>query len=216
VTLDDATAASWSDDDERRRVLAALLAAVDPDADTAADRLLRRFGSIAAIGSASFAQLAALVGPASARLLAAHREAMLVALREPAVRGPLLATRHDLVEYLHHRMAPAAIEELRVFFLNRRRELIAEEVIARGGPDGLLAEPRPVVVRALELGATGLLLVHNHPSGDPTPSRADARFTRALVTAGACLGIRLHDHLVIARDGHALVEVGSTEQLLRS
>ena len=203
-----AAADAESAHDERRRALAALLGVVDADgADERAALLLRRFGSLAAIGAAPRARLAALVGAPAAALLVAHRDAMLAALREPAVRGVLLATRHDLVEYLHHRMAHDTVEELRVLYLNRRRELIAEEVVARGGPDGLLAEPRPVIVRALELGATGLLLVHNHPSGDPTPSRADRRFTRALATAGACLGIQLHDHLVIARDGHALVEV---------
>lgn len=126
-------------------------------------------------------------------------------LREPAVRGPVMATRYELIDYLHHRMAHDAHEGLRVFFLNRRRELIAEEVVALGGADGLAIEPRQVMARALELGATGLILVHNHPSGDPTPSAADRRFTRALAVAGEHLGVRLHDHLVVARDGARLV-----------
>lgn len=99
-------------------------------------------------------------------------------------------------------MAHDPAESLRVLFLNLRRELIAEEVLARGGVEGLGIEPRQVIARALELGATGLILVHNHPSGDPTPSLADRRFTQRLATAAECLGIRLHDHLVVARDGH--------------
>lgn len=127
---------------------------------------------------------------------------MLFGLREVATRGPILATRYELLEYLHHAMAHDPAESLRVFFVNLRRELIVEEVLARGGVDGLGIEPRQVIARALELGATGLILVHNHPSGDPAPSLADRRFTQRLAIAGECLGIRLHDHLVVARDGH--------------
>lgn len=187
---------------ELRSVLVDLLAAIDPaGAGGQADRLIATFGSLAAIGAATPARLAALVGGPAARLLAAHHAALLFGLREPAVRGPIVATRYELIDYLHHRMAHDVVEGLRVFFLNRRRELIAEEVVARGGPDGVAAEPRQLLVRALECGATGLILVHNHPSGDPTPSLADRRFTRALAAAGSHLGIAIHDHLVVARDG---------------
>ena len=156
---------------------------------------------------AALSRLPALVGPQVAALLRAHRAAALFALREQAVCGPILATRYDLLDYLHAAMAHDGEEALRVFFLNARRELIAEEVIARGGIGDIAVEPRRVLVRALELGATGLLLVHNHPSGDPTPSIADRIFTRRLTTAGDSLGILLHDHLVLARDGHARVAV---------
>jgi DNA repair protein RadC len=175
-------------------------------AGEAADRLIAAFGCLAAIGAAAPARLVTLVGAPIAGLLAAHRAALLFGLREPAVRGPMVATRYELMDYLHHLMANRTTEDLRVFFLNRRRELIAEEVIAHGGPDGIAAEPRQVLTRALEVGATGLILVHNHPSGDPGPSAADCRFTRQLAIAGECLGIRLHDHLVVARDGVRSVE----------
>lgn len=183
------------------------------DADAAggqADRLIATYRSLGKIGAASPARLAALVGAPAASLLAAHRRALVFGLREPAVHGPMLATRYELIDYLHHRMAYDVTEGLRVFFLNRRRELIAEEVVARGGPDGVVTEPRQVLARALEVGATGLILVHNHPSGDSRPSAADRRFTRLLATAGECLGIRLHDHLVVARDGVRLVETGGS------
>lgn len=193
---------------ELRTVLVDLLATIDAAAAGAwADRLIASFGTLARIGAVSSSRLAALVGAPAAELLAAHRAALLFALREPAVRGPLLATRHELTDYLHHRMAHDPVESLRVFFLNGRRELLAEEVIARGGPAGIAADPRQVLVRALELGATGLILVHNHPSGDATPSAADRRFTRSLAVAGDCLGVRLHDHLVVARDGIRSVDV---------
>ncbi|GGB35327.1 hypothetical protein GCM10011380_25900 [Sphingomonas metalli] len=143
----------------------------------------------------------------AARMLKAHHRAMLWTLREAAVRGPILATRHALIHYLHHAHAFAPVETLHAFFLNTRRELIAEEAIAQGTPSALSVEPRQVLERALLLGATGLVLVHNHPSGDPTPSAADRLFTRRLATAAECLDIRLHDHLVIARDGHAAIAV---------
>ena len=189
-----------------RTVLGALLAAVGPDvAGERADRLVAAFGSLAAIGRASRVRLAALVGGEAADLLLAYRAAMLWALREPAIVGPIVATRADLLEYLHHCTAAAPDESLRALFLNARRELIAEELIARGGPDGVAVEPRTVIVRALESGATGVVLVHNHPSGDPEPSAADRRFTRAVAAAGDVLGIRLHDHLVVARGGHRRV-----------
>ncbi|MDP1025967.1 JAB domain-containing protein [Sphingomonas sp. KR1UV-12] len=112
-----------------------------------------------------------------------------------------------MLDYLRHAMAFDPVEQLRAFFVNTRRELIAEEQIARGGPSGVSVEPRQVLVRALALGATGVILVHNHPSGDPMPSPADRRFTRRLATAGECLGIQLHDHLIVARGGTHAIEV---------
>jgi DNA repair protein RadC len=147
-------------------------------------------------------RLVELVGSPAATLIAAHRAAARYALREAAVRGPIVSTRYELLDYCHHAMAHDRHESLRVFFVNLRRELIAEEVIAHGGPDHLAVEPRRILVRALELGATGLILVHNHPSGDPMPSDADRRFTQRLANGAASLGLRLHDHLVVARDGH--------------
>lgn len=199
-------ATTMPDGEGLRQVLVALLATLDPVlAETHAVRLITAFGSMGAINGASRGRLVGCVGQAAADLLLAHRAVMRWALREPAVRGPIMATRYEVVEYLRHCMAHDAAESLRVFFLNARRELLAEEEVARGGPDGVLVEPRVILARALELGATGLFLVHNHPSGDPTPSLADGRFTRALATAGGFLGIRLHDHLIVARDGHLSV-----------
>lgn len=171
-----------------------------------ADRLIDAFGGAAPAVAVSEARIAALLGcPRAAALIAAHRRAMLWTLRERAVCRPLLATRHAFLNYLHHRMAFAPEEALRAFFLNVRRELIAEEEIACGSPTALAIEPRHVLACALALGATGLILVHNHPGGDPTPSPADRRFTRQLAIAGTWLGVRLHDHLVVAREGHAIV-----------
>ncbi|WP_162244329.1 JAB domain-containing protein [Sphingomonas sp. Leaf339] len=169
-----------------------------------ADRLIAAFGNVGAVLAANAQRLKAVLGGEErvVALLVAQRQTMLWVLRERAVRRPIVATRHDLLRYLHHRMAYDGEESLRVLFLNGRRELLAEEVLAHGGSDAVAIEPRRVIVRALELAATGIVLIHNHPSGDPSPSFADRRFTRRLALAGECLGIQLHDHLIVARDGY--------------
>jgi DNA repair protein RadC len=99
-------------------------------------------------------------------------------------------------------MAHEATEHFRVLFLNRRNELIADEVQQKGTVDHTPVYPREVVKRALELGATAVIMVHNHPSGDPTPSPADIEMTREVKDAGERLGIQLHDHVIIGRRGH--------------
>jgi DNA repair protein RadC len=100
-------------------------------------------------------------------------------------------------------MARSAREEFRVLFLDRKNILIADEVQSAGTVDHAPVYPREVVKRALELGASALILAHNHPSGDSTPSRADIEMTREIVTAAKSLKIAVHDHLVIGRNGHA-------------
>jgi DNA repair protein RadC len=187
-----------------------LLAVVDPArAGDWADRLIATFGGLAPALAATPARLLPLVqGDARAvALIVAHRRATLATLRERAVRRPIMATRYDLLRYLHQCMAFEGEEALRVFFVNARRELIAEEVVAHGGPATIAVEPRQVIVRALALAAAGMVLVHNHPGGDPAPSAADRRFTRTLSVAAECLGIAVHDHLIVARDGHHRIDV---------
>jgi DNA repair protein RadC len=100
-------------------------------------------------------------------------------------------------------MAFADREEFRILFLDKRNQLIADEVLSRGTVDHTPVYPREVVKRALELSASALILVHNHPSGDPTPSGADIQMTARIVEVAAPLGITLHDHLIIGRTGHA-------------
>jgi len=94
-------------------------------------------------------------------------------------------------------------EEFRVLFLDRKNLLIADEVQSTGTVDHTPVYPREIVKRALELGASALILVHNHPSGDPTPSRADIDMTRAIVDAAHALKIAVHDHVIVGRSGHA-------------
>jgi DNA repair protein RadC len=100
-------------------------------------------------------------------------------------------------------MARSPHEEFRVLFLDRKNILIADEVQARGTIDHTPVYPREIVKRALELGASAIILVHNHPSGDPTPSRADIEMTREVAAAAKALNIAVHDHLVVGRSGHA-------------
>jgi DNA repair protein RadC len=100
-------------------------------------------------------------------------------------------------------MARNPYEEFRILFLDRKNILIADEVQARGTIDHTPVYPREIVKRALELGASAIILVHNHPSGDPTPSRADIDMTREVATAAKALNIAVHDHLVVGRSGHA-------------
>ena len=100
-------------------------------------------------------------------------------------------------------MAFAEREQFRILFLDKKNELIADEVQQEGTVDHTPVYPREVMKRALELSASAIILVHNHPSGDPTPSLADIDMTRQIIEAGDKLGIIVHDHIIIGRDGHA-------------
>jgi DNA repair protein RadC len=100
-------------------------------------------------------------------------------------------------------MAFAPIEQLRILFLDKKNQLIADEVQQSGTVDHTPVYPREVVKRALELSATAVILVHNHPSGDPTPSRADIDMTRSVIDIAKPLGIAVHDHIIVGRQGHA-------------
>ncbi len=116
---------------------------------------------------------------------------------------PALSSWAALIDYCTAAMARSPHEEFRVLFLDRKNVLIADEVQSRGTVDHTPVYPREIVKRALELGASALILVHNHPSGDPTPSRADIEMTREVAAAAKALKIAVHDHLVIGRSGHA-------------
>ena len=112
---------------------------------------------------------------------------------------PVLGSWHALIDYCHTAMAHRQTEQFRVLYLDRKNVLIADEAQAQGTVDHVPVYPREVVKRALELNASALILVHNHPSGDPTPSRADISMTREIEQAAAALGIAIHDHIIIGR-----------------
>ncbi len=124
-------------------------------------------------------------------------------LQRAASARPVFSSFDAVVDYLHARMAHALTEEFRVLFLNNRNILIRDESMGEGTVNQAPAYPREIVKRALELQASAVILVHNHPSGDPTPSRDDIQMTRSIVDAAKAVGIAVHDHLVIARSGHA-------------
>lgn len=114
-----------------------------------------------------------------------------------------LSSWSALLDYCTAAMARSQTEEFRVLFLDRKNMLVADEVLNRGTVDHAPVYPREIVKRALELNASALILVHNHPSGDPAPSKADIAMTREVAAAAKALGIAIHDHLVIGRCGHA-------------
>ncbi|HKQ45602.1 MAG TPA: DNA repair protein RadC [Rhizomicrobium sp.] len=175
------------------------------DTKPLAKALLARFGSFAEVIAAPRARLLEVegVGESVANHLkiveaAAHR------LSKTGVIGrPALSSWATLLDYCTAAMARAANEEFRVLFLDRKNILIADEVQHRGTVDHTPVYPREIVKRALELCASAIILVHNHPSGDPAPSKADILMTREVVSAAKALSIAVHDHLVIGRGGHA-------------
>ncbi|KQP42811.1 hypothetical protein ASF49_02995 [Methylobacterium sp. Leaf104] len=175
------------------------------DVKPLAKALIGRFGSFAEVLSAEPARLAEIegIGPgviADLKLIeaAGHRLA-----RGAIAARPLLSSWGAVLEYCRATMAFAAREQFRVLFLDRRNHLIADEVQGRGTVDHTPVYPREVARRALELSATAIILAHNHPSGDPTPSAADIRMTREIVSVLDPLGIVIHDHIILGREGHA-------------
>ncbi|KQT11679.1 hypothetical protein ASG40_06465 [Methylobacterium sp. Leaf399] len=175
------------------------------DVKPLAKALIRRFGSFAEVVSAEPARLSEIEGVsagvvADLKLIeaAGHRLA-----RGAIAARPLLSSWAALIEYCRATMAFAPREHFRVLFLDRRNHLIADEVQGRGTVDHTPVYPREVARRALELSATAIILAHNHPSGDPTPSAADIRMTREIVAVLDPLGIVVHDHVILGRDGHA-------------
>jgi DNA repair protein RadC len=123
---------------------------------------------------------------------------MRIALRERVAAGPIYRNRTSLQSYLRFCLAHEKHEQMRVLFLNARYCLLADEILWHGTIDQVSAYPREIVRRVLELGAKGVVLVHNHPSGDPRPSENDISLTRMIVRACKPLDIRVHDHLIVA------------------
>jgi DNA repair protein RadC len=115
----------------------------------------------------------------------------------------VLSSWASVIEYCRTAMAFAEREEFRILFLDKRNQLIADEVQQRGTVDHTPVYPREIVRRALELSATAVVLVHNHPSGDPTPSQADIRMTLDIQQIARPLGIQVHDHIIVGKNGHA-------------
>lgn len=124
-------------------------------------------------------------------------------LQTELIDRPLLSSWSAVIDYCNAAMAHERREQFRLLFLDKKNRLIADEVQQSGTVDHTPVYPREVVRRALELSATAIILVHNHPSGDPTPSRADVEMTHRIIEAATPLGVAVHDHIIIGRAGHA-------------
>ncbi|MDB5672568.1 MAG: hypothetical protein JWO25_3527 [Alphaproteobacteria bacterium] len=133
--------------------------------------------------------------------LALIREAMLQALRREACATPVLSDSQALLDYLMLDQGRSRYEQFRVLFLDSHNGLIKDEIVSRGSILEAPVYPREIMRRALQLGASGLILVHNHPSGDPYPSRGDVEATASTILAARLLEIEVHDHIILARSG---------------
>jgi DNA repair protein RadC len=183
-----------------------LLALAIPRRDTKplARTLLKEFGSLGALFDADPAALArAGLSEGAAAAIKIARASALRLLRSEAARRPLLTNWQALADYLHADMAHRAIEAVRVLHLNTKNMLIRDELVAEGSIDQAPVYVREIVRRALDLGSAAIILVHNHPSGDPSPSRQDIALTRQIIDAGSTLGVSVHDHVIIGAKGHA-------------
>jgi DNA repair protein RadC len=170
-----------------------------------AKELIAKFGSFAEVVAAPPARLAEVRGMGEAaitELKVVHAAASRLA-RGQVQKRPILSSWSSVIDYCRTAMAYAEKEQFRLLFLDKRNQLIADELQQVGTVDHTPVYPREVVKRALELSATALILVHNHPSGDPTPSRADIQMTQAIIDVAKPLGIAVHDHIIVGKEGHA-------------
>jgi DNA repair protein RadC len=175
------------------------------DVKPLAKQLLTRFGSLGGVLGATSEELRTVkgVGEMVALDLKLLHEATLRTAREQVARRPVISSWNALLTYVKTALAHESREQFRVLFLDKKNQLIADEVMNRGTVDHAPVYPREVARRALELSASALILVHNHPSGDPQPSTADVDMTRQVVDAARALRIAVHDHLVVGRNGTA-------------
>ncbi len=169
------------------------------DTKPLAKSLINRYGSFAAVLAAPPRELleARGLGPHSVSAIKLVQASALRLARAEVMERPVLNNWERLVDYLTAALARERVEQVRVLFLDPRNRLIADEALGKGTVNHTPIYPREVVKRALEVGATAMILVHNHPSGDPTPSRADVDMTAEVKAAAAVFGIVLHDHLIV-------------------
>lgn len=189
-------------------LLELMLHMIIPQKDTKqlAKDLIARFGSFSQVLGAGRARLSEVKGLGETTIT--HIKVIQAVAqrygRDQIVRDqPILGSWNQLIDYCRAQMAFNDIEEFRILFLDKKNRLIADEVQQTGTVDHTPVYPREVIKRSLELSATALILVHNHPSGDPAPSSADVRMTREIADIAKPLGITLHDHIIIGKAGHA-------------
>jgi DNA repair protein RadC len=188
-------------------LLELLLFRVIPQKDVKplAKTLLAKFGSFAEVIGAPEARLLEVdgIGPATATHFKIVHAAANRMLQDRVRERPVLSSWNSVLDYCRSSMAFADKEQFRILFLDKRNHLIVDEVQQVGTVDHTPVYPREVMKRALELSATAIILVHNHPSGDPAPSRADIEMTKAIIDVAVPLGISVHDHIIVGKEGHA-------------
>ena len=174
------------------------------DVKPLAKRLLSKFGSFAEVIAAPEARLLEVkdVGEAVVTELKVVHAAANRMLLDKVKERPVLSSWDAVQDYCRSSMAFADKEQFRILFLDKRNHLIADEVQQVGTVDHTPVYPREVMKRALELSATAIVLVHNHPSGDPTPSRADVQMTQSIIEVAGPLGISVHDHIIVGKHGN--------------
>ena len=175
------------------------------DVKPLAKQLLQRFGSFPDVIAASPQRLSEVKGLGESAIveLKLVQAAALKLAQTQVIGRHAISSWQALIDYCTASMATGAIEQFRILFLDRKNVLIADEVQQKGTVDHTPVYPREVIKRALELSASAIILVHNHPSGDVTPSRADIEMTKLIVKAGEGVGVKVHDHVIIGRSGHA-------------
>lgn len=187
-------------------VIEYLLMTAIPRRDTKpiARTLMKQFGTLAGVFNADPVALARHpgMGETSAAALRIVALAARRLARTQATAQPMLSSWQALIDYLTIDMAHLTVERVRVLYLDTKNHLIRDEHVTDGSIDEAAIHPREVIRRALDLGATAIIIVHNHPSGSPEPSRADIQITNRIAEAGRLLGISVHDHVIIGREGH--------------
>ncbi len=173
------------------------------DVKPVAKKLIQQFGSYASVISADEKELKKIagVGDVAVAALRIIRDAAIRLSQDEITGQPVLSSWQALLDYCRLAMGREQKEQFRVFFLNRKNVLIADELQQVGTVDHTPVYPREVVKRALDLGATAIIMAHNHPSGDPTPSKGDIAMTKEVKEAGSKLGISVHDHVIVSRNG---------------
>ncbi len=169
-----------------------------------AKQLLKEFKTFSGVINASEIELLRFKGMgksgvAALKVVAASAQKL---LQEKTRIGPLQSTLPQVIEYCRVAMGSLKNEQLRLLFLDKKNQIITDEVQQEGTVDHTPVYTREVIKRALELGASGLIIVHNHPSGDPTPSQSDIRVTKDIQEAAERLSIQVHDHIIIGKDNH--------------
>jgi DNA repair protein RadC len=174
------------------------------DVKPLAKQLLAKFGSFAEAITANPLRLAEVQGmsPGAISEFAIVEAAAQRLARGVAKKRLALGSWNEVVDYCRSRMAYAEREEFRVLFLDRKNGLLADEAVSQGTIDHAPVYPREIVRRALELSASAMILVHNHPSGDPTPSTQDVKMTHDIIAVAKPLGVTVHDHFIVGRHGH--------------